>query len=66
MESGKDLLANQHAGFQLGQSSKTLDLKDDSVVWNGKGGEKNKDLEHKVKDLGSERDFELSIIQPLA
>ena len=38
MESGKDFLANQYAGFQLGYSSKTLDLKDDSAVWNGKGG----------------------------
>ena len=38
MESRKDLLANQYAGFQLGWSSKTLDLKDDSVIWNGRRG----------------------------
>ena len=37
MESGKDLLANQYAGFQLGQSSKSLDLKDDSVVGQARG-----------------------------
>ena len=66
MELGKDLLANQYSGFQLGQSSKTLDLKDDSVVCNGKGGGNSKDLEHKVKDLRSERDFELSMLRPPA
>ena len=32
MESGKGLLVIQYAGFQLGQSSKALDLKDDSVI----------------------------------
>ena len=66
MESGKDFLANQYAGFQLGQSSKTLDLKDDSVVWTDRGGGNNKYLDHKVKDLRSERDFELSMLRPLA
>ena len=66
MESGKGLLSIQYAGFQLGQSSKALDLKDDSVVWNGKGGGNNKYLEHKVKDLRSERDFELSMLRPPA
>ena len=32
MELGKGLLAIQYAGFQLGWSSKALDLKDDSVT----------------------------------
>ena len=32
MESRKGLLDIQYAGFQLGQSSKALDLKDDSVA----------------------------------
>ena len=64
MKSGKGLLAIQCERFWLGYSSKTLDLKDDNVVQNGKGGGKNKDLEHKVKDLRSERDFELSMLWP--
>ena len=66
MDSGKVLLAIQCAGFQLGQSSKELDLKDDSVALNGKRGGNNKELEHKVKDLGSDRDFELSMLRPPA
>ena len=37
MESGKNFLANQYAGFQLGQPSKALDLKDDSVVGQERG-----------------------------
>ena len=36
MESGRGLLAIQYAGFQLGQSSKELDLKDDSWAWKDK------------------------------
>ena len=32
MDLGKGLLAIQYVGFYLGQSSKALDLKDDSVT----------------------------------
>ena len=43
MESRKGLLAIQYAGFQLGQLSKALDLKDDSVEWKDKRESESKE-----------------------
>ena len=60
-----DLLFNMQA-FSWASHLKHWILK--MIVWHEmvRGEENNKDLKHKVKDLRSERDFELSMLQPPA
>ena len=68
MESGKDLLSNQYIGFQLGQSSKALDLKDDSVAWKDKREGESKEtskVSFQNSGLGTRRAIEKPVTQKL-